>query len=74
MVELEKHVKDLTVESNPLPVLPKKWHSNFGPKEEASAPLGYTQGEVRVDVESELRLNTPKMFWRCRRGGRGVYS
>lgn len=46
MVELEKHIKDLTVERNPLPVLPNKWHANFGPKEHASLPPGYTHGEV----------------------------
>lgn len=46
VVELEKHVKDLSVKQNPLSVLPSKWHAHFGPKEEASAPPGYTHGEV----------------------------
>lgn len=46
MVELEKHVKDLNLEQNPLPVLPDKWHLRFGPKEQASRPAGYTSNEV----------------------------
>lgn len=46
MVELEKHVKDLNLEQNPLPVLPDKWHLRFGPKELASRPAGYTSNEV----------------------------
>eukprot|EP00752_Nemacystus_decipiens_P016507 g14756.t1 len=46
MVELEKHVKDLNLEQNPLPVLPDKWHLRFGPKEQASRPAGYTNNEV----------------------------
>lgn len=48
MVELEKHVKDLNLEQNPLPVLPDKWHLRFGPKEQASRPAGYTSNEVSV--------------------------
>ena len=47
MVELEKHVPDLNMDQNPLPVLPDKWHVRFGPKEETRRPAGYTNGEVR---------------------------
>lgn len=47
MVEIEKHVKDLNLEQNPLPVLPDKWHLRFGPKEQASRPAGYTTNEVQ---------------------------
>eukprot|EP00903_Cladosiphon_okamuranus_P007871 g7608.t1 len=46
MVEVEKHVKDLNLEQNPLPVLPDKWHLRFGPKEQARRPAGYTSNEV----------------------------
>lgn len=49
VVELEKHVKDLNLDHNPLPVLPDKWHSRFGPKEQASRPAGYTSGEVCIE-------------------------
>ncbi|CAM9407626.1 unnamed protein product [Scytosiphon promiscuus] len=45
-VSLEKHVRDLNLEQNPLPVLPDKWHLRFGPKQEASRPAGYTKTEV----------------------------
>lgn len=46
MVELEKYVKDLSLEQNPLSVLPDKWHVRFQAKEQACRPAGYTNEEV----------------------------
>lgn len=67
MVELEKHVSDLSVEQNPLPVLPDKWHVRFGPKEETRRPAGYTSGEVRCG--RPLLWTTPffHLPWKNRR-------
>lgn len=48
MVELEKNVKDLNLEQNPLPVLPDKWHLRFGLEAHATRPAGYTSNEVCV--------------------------
>lgn len=46
VVELADHVQDFSIEDNPLPVLPSKWHGCFGTKEAISAPPGYTSEEV----------------------------
>lgn len=50
VVGLEKHVQDLNLDQNPLRVLPDKWHTRFGPKEQASRPAGYTSVEVCIEA------------------------